>query len=601
MATKRTTSRGKRTGERGRSGAETKPAPFAKSTMSGPSVSGNTKARAQPSDAVPPPAVDAAKEARAVRKLEAGEQLAGAIRHNRHKAAEYDRAAATAPVEGEQAEPSDPLATASTTTEDAASAKLGDGEPPAGENPTTGPLQRVRVDSGGQALTTNQGVPVADNQNSLKAGVRGPTLLEDFVLREKITHFDHERIPERVVHARGSGAHGYFECYEPLTEYTRAARSPTAGKRTPVFVRFSTVAGERGSADTVRDVRGFAVKFYTEEGNFDLVGNNIPVFFIQDAMKFPDLVHAVKPEPHHEMPQASSGARHVLGLRLADARVHAHADVGDVRSRDPAQLPHDAGLRRAHLPARERRGRSRRSCKFHWRPLLGTHSLVWDEAVEDRRRGSRLPPPRPVGGDRGRRLPRVRARPADLHRGARPSGFSFDVLDATKIVPEELVPVAAGRQDGARTATPTTSSPRPSRSRSARRTSSRASTSRNDPLLAGPHLLLPRHAADAARRAELPRDPDQRAGRAGPQQPARRLAPSGDHARPRGLRAELARRRLPVPGGLRGFVSFPQPVEGDKVRGKPEKFADHYTQARSSGTARRRSRRRTSSRRSASS
>ena len=177
--------------------------------------------------------------------------------------------------------------------------KVGSGNPQMSFNPGNGPLDRVRVDSGGRVLTTNQGVPVADNQNSLKAGLRGPTLLEDFILREKITHFDHERIPERIVHARGSGAHGYFECYEPLTELTRASIFAEAGKRTPVFVRFSTVAGERGSTDTARDVRGFAVKFYTDEGNWDLVGNNIPVFFIQDAMKFPDLIHAVKPEPHH--------------------------------------------------------------------------------------------------------------------------------------------------------------------------------------------------------------------------------------------------------------------------------------------------------------
>ena len=156
----------------------------------------------------------------------------------------------------------------------------------------------MRVDSTDRALTTNQGVPVGDNQNSLKAGLRGPTLLEDFILREKITHFDHERIPERIVHARGSAAHGYFECTKALTEFTRASLFAEVGKQTPVFVRFSTVLGERGSTDTARDVRGFAVKFYTDEGNWDLVGNNIPVFFIQDAMKFPDLVHAAKPEPH---------------------------------------------------------------------------------------------------------------------------------------------------------------------------------------------------------------------------------------------------------------------------------------------------------------
>src|ERR1700677_4151469 len=158
----------------------------------------------------------------------------------------------------------------------------------------------------GAVLTTNQGLPISDNQNSLKGGGRGPTLLEDFILREKITHFDHERIPERIVHARGSAAHGYFECDAALAKYTRASIFAEAGKRTPVFVRFSTVVGERGSTDTARDVRGFAVKFYTDEGNWDLVGNNIPVFFIQDAMKFPDLIHAAKPEPNNQMPQAAT-------------------------------------------------------------------------------------------------------------------------------------------------------------------------------------------------------------------------------------------------------------------------------------------------------
>src|SRR4051794_17601141 len=167
-------------------------------------------------------------------------------------------------------------------------------------------LDAYRVEHDGTALTTDQGVGVEDTDNSVKVGERGPTLLEDFHLREKITRFDHERIPERVVHARGSGAHGYFQVYEPLTRYSRAAVFADPSVRTPVFVRFSTVQGSRGSADTVRDVRGFATKFYTDEGVLDLVGNNMPVFFIQDGIKFPDLVHALKPEPHHEMPQASS-------------------------------------------------------------------------------------------------------------------------------------------------------------------------------------------------------------------------------------------------------------------------------------------------------
>ena len=158
----------------------------------------------------------------------------------------------------------------------------------------------------GEALTTNQGLRIGDNQNSLRGGTRGPTLLEDHIMREKIMHFDHERIPERVVHARGAGAHGVFEVYESMRKFTKAGFLQNPKVKTPVFVRFSTVAGFRGSADTARDVRGFAVRFYTGEGNFDLVGNNIPVFFVQDAIKFPDLIHSVKPEPHNEIPQASS-------------------------------------------------------------------------------------------------------------------------------------------------------------------------------------------------------------------------------------------------------------------------------------------------------
>src|SRR5450432_2908676 len=171
---------------------------------------------------------------------------------------------------------------------------------------TKGGETHQQATADGVLLTTNQGLPISDNQNSLKGGERGPTLLEDFILREKITHFDHERIPERVVHARGAGAHGYFQPYRSMSHVTRAAFLQFPHVRTPVFARFSTVAGSRGSADVARDVRGFAVKFYTSEGNFDLVGNNMPVFFIQDGIKFPDLIHAVKPEPRNEIPQAQS-------------------------------------------------------------------------------------------------------------------------------------------------------------------------------------------------------------------------------------------------------------------------------------------------------
>lgn len=235
---------------------------------------------------------------RLLEKTLASQELVEKMPVNLNKPHEYGEDSRT-PLPGVIVETDSASAGGSTSSEIIDSPKVGDGVPAPGLNPTVDSLDRVRVDSSHQTLTTN-------NQHSLKIGLRGPTALEDFILREKITHFDHERIPERVVHARGSAAHGYFESYRALTEFTTAAPFSEEGKRTPVFTRFSTVAGERGSADTVRDVRGFAVKFYTDDGNWDLVGNNIPVFFIQDAMKFPDLVHAVKPEPHHGMPQASS-------------------------------------------------------------------------------------------------------------------------------------------------------------------------------------------------------------------------------------------------------------------------------------------------------
>jgi catalase len=288
-------------------------------------------------------------------------------------------------------------------------------------------------------LTTNQGVVIPDNHNSLKAGVRGPSLLEDFILREKITHFDHERIPERVVHARGAGAHGYFELSKSLVEYTRADFLQEAGSRTPVFVRFSTVAGSRGSSDTVRDVRGFAVKFYTREGNYDLVGNNIPVFFVQDAMKFPDLVHAVKPEPHHEMPQAASAhdtfwdfaslmpeTTHMLMWIMSDRAIPRSFRMMEGFGVHSFRFINAKGV--AHF------------VKFHWKPKLGKHALVWDEAQK------------------------IAGKDADFHRrdlweaiaqGNFPEWelglqlvpeqkahtLGFDLLDPTKLIPEELVPV----------------------------------------------------------------------------------------------------------------------------------------------------------------
>ena len=260
----------------------------ARSTVSGPA----RKDREAPGDAL-------------TAKMDGAQALATSMPFNANKPTEYGKASLKPPT-GATVPVTDARVTGSTLTESLASTKLGSGKPMLGQNPGNLPLDRVRVDSTERTLTTNQGVPVADNQHSLKAGLRGPALLEDFILREKITHFDHERIPERIVHARGSAAHGYFECYKSMENVTRASVFAEADKRTPVFVRFSTVIGERGSPDTARDVRGFAVKFYTDEGNWDLVGNNMPVFFIQDAMKFPDLIHAAKPEPHLGMPQAGT-------------------------------------------------------------------------------------------------------------------------------------------------------------------------------------------------------------------------------------------------------------------------------------------------------
>src|SRR6476620_3191338 len=250
---------------------------------------------------------------------------------------------------------------------------------PRNNDAKTDDLQKNTEDSGGEFLTTNQGVRINDNQNSLKAGDRGPTLLEDFILREKITHFDHERIPERVVHARGTAAHGYFQVYESMAQYTKAQFLQDPAVKTPVFVRFSTVAGSRGSTDLARDVRGFAVKFYTQEGNYDLVGNNIPFFFIQDAIKFPDLIHAVKPEPHQEIPQASSAhdtfwdfislmpeSMHMIMWLMSDRAIPRSFRMMEGFGVHTFRFIDEAGT----------------SCfvKFHWKPLLGLHAVAWDEA-----------------------------------------------------------------------------------------------------------------------------------------------------------------------------------------------------------------------------
>jgi catalase len=451
---------------------------------------------------------------------------------------------------------------------------------PEGINASIEPLDRVRVDSTGRKLTTNQGVAVADNQNSLKAGARGPALLEDFILREKITHFDHERIPERIVHARGSGAHGFFECYQPLTQLTKAAPFKEAGKITPVFVRFSTVAGERGSKDTARDVRGFAVKFYTDEGNWDLVGNNIPVFFIQDAMKFPDVIHAVKPEPHHQMPQAASAhdtfwdfislmpeSTHMVMWVMSDRaipRSYATMQGFGVHS---YRMVNDAG--------------ESVFVKFHWSPKAGTHSLVWDEAVK------------------------ISGADPDYHRrdlweriesGAYPEyelalqifteeqaeKFSFDILDSTKIIPEELVPLQpVGRMVLNRN--PDNFFAETEQVAFCTAHVVPGIDFSNDPLLAGRiHSYVDTQISrlGGPNFHEIPIN--------APIAQVHNNQRDGMH-RQAIHRGRVAYEPNSLAGGCpfqagaeQGFVSVPLRIkerEQDKVRAKPEKFADHYTQA----------------------
>lgn len=300
-------------------------------------------------------------------------------------------------------------------------------------------LEQFRSDDAGKDMTTNQGVKVSEDEFSLKAGERGPTLLEDFYFREKMTHFDHERIPERVVHARGYAAHGVFEAYDSLEHLTKAKFLSEKGKKTPVFVRFSTVAGSRGSAETVRDVRGFATKFYTEEGNYDLVGNNMPVFFIQDAIKFPDFVHAVKPEPHNEMPQAAS-AHDTLWDFVAHNQETAHAIMWLMSDRAlPRSFRQMDGFGVHAFRFVNAEGKSH-FVKFNWKSTLGVHSLVWDEAQKisgkDPDFHRRDLYESIENGDFPEFELGVQIIPEeDEHK------FDFDVLDATKLWPQEEVPI----------------------------------------------------------------------------------------------------------------------------------------------------------------
>ncbi|MGH8663290.1 MAG: catalase [Burkholderiales bacterium] len=508
-------------------------------------------------------------------KLEACNELAGSMPFNANKALEYGELA-TAPQPGATVEAPGPAATASTLTETSASDKVGNGEPELGSNAAIAPLDRVRADSSGREMTTNQAVPVADNQHSLRAGMRGPALLEDFILREKITHFDHERIPERIVHARGSAAHGYFECYQPLTRYTRASLFAQAGKRTPVFVRFSTVIGERGSTDTARDVRGFAVKFYTDQGNWDLVGNNMPIFFIQDAMKFPDLVHAAKPEPHFAVPQASTAHDTFWDfISLMPESTHMMLWVMSDRA-IPRSFRMMQGFGVHTFRLINAQGDSH-FVKFHWEPVLGTHSLDWDEAVK------------------------ISGADPDFHRrdlweaiesGQFPEyelglqifteeqaeGFSFDVLDATKIVPEELVPVTpVGRMVLNRN--PDNFFAETEQVAFCAAHIVPGIDFSHDPLLAGRiHSYVDTQISrlGGPNFHEIPIN--------APVVEVHNNQRDGMH------RQTIHRGRVsyepnslaggcPFQSGERGFTSFPHAEMESKVRAKPKLFADHYTQA----------------------
>ena len=427
------------------------------------------------------------------------------------------------------------------------------------------------------SLTNNQGLPISDDANSLKATPRGPVLLEDFLLREKINHFDHERIPERVVHARGSAAHGYFELTTSLADVSRAGILSQVNQRTPVFVRFSTVAGSKGSADTARDVRGFAVKFYTQEGNWDLVGNNIPIFFIQDAIKFPDLIHSAKPEPDREFPQAQTAhdtfwdfvsltpeSTHMLMWIMSDRTIPRSLRMMEGFGIHTFRLVNQAG--------------QSTYAKFHWRPKLGMQSLIWDEALK-------------INGadpDYHRRdlwnaidtkdFPEWELA-VQLFSEDFAKKFEFDVLDASKIIPEEQVPLKViGRLVLDRN---------PSNFFAETEQVAFCPTHivpgidfTNDPLLQGrlfSYLDTQITRLGGVNFAEIPinrpKCPVMNFQRDGHMQMA---VPEGRvNYSPNSL-AKAGPREDPK----RGYRSFAEHEEGDKLRVRPASFADHFSQAR---------------------
>ncbi|WP_323765156.1 catalase [Marinovum sp.] len=429
-----------------------------------------------------------------------------------------------------------------------------------------------------RTMTTAQGAPVADDQNSLKAGPRGPVLLEDHVMREKIFHFDHERIPERVVHARGYGAHGYFELTDPIPELSAADLFQRKGEKTPVFTRFSTVAGNKGSPDLARDVRGFAVKFYTKDGNWDLVGNNIPVFFIQDAIKFPDLVHAAKPAPDRGFPQAQTAHDNFWDfISLTPEATHMVMWIMSDRA-IPRSFRFMEGFGVHTFRLVDSEGKST-FVKFHWKPKQGLQSVVWNEALK------------------------INGADPDFHRrdlwAAIDSGdypewelgvqvfdqefadsFEFDVLDATKIIPEEQVPV---RIIGRMVLDNNVENFFAETEQVAFCTQNIVPgiDFTNDPLLQGrnfSYLDTQTKRLGGPNFTHIPIN--------APRCPVHHFQQDGHMAmhNPKG-RANYEPNSWGKDGGprenpSRGFQSYREPMEGEKLRIRPESFSDHYSQAR---------------------
>jgi catalase len=445
-------------------------------------------------------------------------------------------------------------------------------------NGTGGELHQV-AGNGIPALTTQQGTPVADDQNSLRIGARGPTAMEDSHFREKIFHFDHERIPERVVHARGFGAHGYFENYQSLASLTRADIFQRAGEKTPLFARFSTVAGNKGSPDLARDVRGFAVKLYTKEGNWDIVGNNIPVFFIQDAIKFPDLIHAAKQEPDRGFPQAQTAHDNFWDfISLMPESIHMAMWIMSDRA-IPRSFRFMEGFGVHTFRLINAKGDSS-FVKFHWKPKLGMQSVVWNEAVKIN------------GAD-----PDFHRRDMwqAIHSGQFPEwelglqvfdekfadDFPFDVLDATKIIPEELVPI---RKVGRMVLDRCVDSFFAETEQVAFCTTNIVPgvDFSNDPLLQGrnfSYLDTQLSRLGGPNFTNIPIN--------APKCPFRTLQQDGHMAmvNPKNRvnyepnswpGAEAGPREDPD----RGFHSYPAEEEGPKLRARSESFADHYSQAR---------------------